>query len=176
MWTYNYSTCLYHHGVKGMRWGIRRHHESSGSERRKMSKAKKIAIGLGITTATIAAAYGVYRLTKNKSIKKVVNDAPMHLAKDWVNTNRQSFNTQKISSIPTHNPVSSVVKKETRRVSTNNPYNFKSMMKTRQSLLDSSLNDISDTRNIVENYNKHYNQVMNMFGSGGTNWNMKRRR
>lgn len=43
-------------------------------------------------------------------------------------------------------------------------------MKTQRSLLDSSLNNISDTRNIVENYN----QVMKTFGSNGMKLNMKR--
>ena len=74
MWTYNYSACLYHHGVKGMRWGIRRHRESSNSERKKMSKTKKIAIGAGITAAAVIAAYSVYQLTKSKPIAEVIND------------------------------------------------------------------------------------------------------
>lgn len=170
MWTYNYSACLYHHGVKGMRWGIRRHRESSNSERKKMSKAKKIAIGAGITAAAVIAAYSVYQLTKSKPIAEVINDTSTHLAKNLVDTNLQSFGTQKVSSIPTHNQVSSIIQKGARRVQTNNPYDFKSVMKTQRSLLDSSLNNISDTRNIVENYN----QVMNAFGSNRMKWNMKR--
>lgn len=42
MWTYNYSNynpdVLCHHGVKGMKWGIRKDYSSSGSGKRKRSR------------------------------------------------------------------------------------------------------------------------------------------
>ena len=31
MWTYNYNYELYHHGIKGQRWGIRRFQKKDGS-------------------------------------------------------------------------------------------------------------------------------------------------
>ena len=31
MWSYNYSDELYHHGIKGQRWGIRRYQTKDGT-------------------------------------------------------------------------------------------------------------------------------------------------
>lgn len=38
MWTYNYSNELYHHGVKGQRWGVRHDKKSYGSRKKKSSQ------------------------------------------------------------------------------------------------------------------------------------------
>lgn len=39
MWQYRYTDELYHHGVKGMRWGIRRARRQSGTEHEDYKKA-----------------------------------------------------------------------------------------------------------------------------------------
>lgn len=41
MWTYNYTTELWHHGIMGMKWGIRRYQNSDGS----LTTAGKIRYG-----------------------------------------------------------------------------------------------------------------------------------
>lgn len=41
MWTYNYNE-LYHHGVKGMKWGVRRYQNKDGSLTSAGKKRKKI--------------------------------------------------------------------------------------------------------------------------------------
>ena len=56
------SNELSHHGVKGMKWGVRHDPERSGqrlnsSSRKKMSTAKKIAIGVGVAAAVAGATY-----------------------------------------------------------------------------------------------------------------------
>ena len=50
---------LYHHGVKGMRWGHRKQPERTGTSRprKKMSTAKKVAIGVGIAAGIAGVAY-----------------------------------------------------------------------------------------------------------------------
>lgn len=71
-----------HHGVKGMRWGIRKSEESSGKSTKtpeetaaqRKQRAKQIAIGVGALTAAAGTAYVGYQLHKNgklpfKSIK-----------------------------------------------------------------------------------------------------------
>ena len=52
---------LYHYGVKGMKWGVRRHHKVNPDEQNKPKKKKstttKIAIGVGITAVVVAGAH-----------------------------------------------------------------------------------------------------------------------
>lgn len=80
MTTYIYKDELYHHGIKGQKWGVRRFQNSNGtytaegkkryskdekSERRKQI-AKKVAIGAAIVGGTILVAYGTKKLSERK--------------------------------------------------------------------------------------------------------------
>ena len=94
-----YSAELYHHGIKGQKWGIRRFQQengtlttagreryadsiaksaanangnSSGSSQRK-EKLKKIAKAAAITAGTAAVAYGTYKLAKSGALSNVTN-------------------------------------------------------------------------------------------------------
>jgi len=77
---------LYHHGIKGQKWGIRRYRNEDGSltkegeeryarnEKRK-STAKKVAIGAGIVGAGALTAYGTHKYRqhiRNKASKRQI--------------------------------------------------------------------------------------------------------
>lgn len=88
---YYVSNELSHHGVKGMRWGIRKQRVSSGirrsssnsnssSGRKKMSTAKKVAIGAACVAAVAGVSYlavkthqtSVYNKAAKAAVKKAL--------------------------------------------------------------------------------------------------------
>lgn len=77
------SEALYHHGIKGMHWGVRRYRNSDGTlteagKRRYNSsdankkRNRKIAIAAGATVGAALAGYGVYKLSKTPYLKKAI--------------------------------------------------------------------------------------------------------
>lgn len=78
---------LYHHGVKGMRWGRRKAKEVSGGSSKKRSKKqrtpeqkaarrKNIAIATTAVAGTALAAYGAHKLSnviKDRAFKKAMD-------------------------------------------------------------------------------------------------------
>lgn len=76
-----YSDYLYHHGIKGQKWGIRRFQNSDGTyteagkKRYHLSDKQKNAIKIGAAVVgTVLLAYGGHRLTNTGSFgKSIVN-------------------------------------------------------------------------------------------------------
>ena len=103
---------LYHYGVKGMRWGHRKSRtssgsggrssksgsSSSGSGKKKMSTAKKIAIGAAIVGGTALVAYGGYKLSE-RNFNKHLQSRDLANAIAKLNSDLYAKSLQKQSSI-----------------------------------------------------------------------------
>jgi hypothetical protein len=59
---------LVHHGIRGMKWGVRKASSSSeqiSTSKKPMSTKKKVAIGVGVATVAVGVAAATYYLHKN---------------------------------------------------------------------------------------------------------------
>ena len=72
-----YKDELYHHGVKGMKWGVRKQPERSGGtkSRKGMSTAKKVAIGVSVAAAVGGVAYIAVTKRNNRLAQTAVQRA-----------------------------------------------------------------------------------------------------
>lgn len=88
-----YSNELYHHGIKGQKWGVRRFQNSDGTRTaagkkryyssdsdsknktpKDYSKLKKAAKVVGIAAGTAALAYGAYKFSKSDAGKAFIEN------------------------------------------------------------------------------------------------------
>ena len=75
MWTYNQTNELYHFGIPGMHWGIRRN-KSNSSNKKQRNKKKLIAVG-AITATTVLAAYGANKLLDMREKARIAKQYPI---------------------------------------------------------------------------------------------------
>lgn len=108
---------LYHHGIKGMRWGVRRYQRKDGSltsagkkrysddnpdekkseesKKRGLSKKQKTAITVGAAVvATALVSYGSYRLVKSGKLDGVINSGKSKLDSIFSNKKNRSQTVQ----------------------------------------------------------------------------------
>ena len=89
MWTYNQTDELYHFGIPGMKWGVRRSKSNSSNKKQinkknnKYSKNKKtinkkklIAVG-AITATTVLALHGANKLLDMREKARIAKRYPI---------------------------------------------------------------------------------------------------
>lgn len=99
---------LYHYGIKGMRWGVRKKYEPIGdkkssktqdtnNKKRKLTDKQKTAIKVGAAAAAIAlAAYGTYRLKKSGKLDEIVDAGKQKIDSLF---GRSGFKDRKVSGL-----------------------------------------------------------------------------
>lgn len=96
MYNYNHGTYLMHHGVKGMKWGVRHDPERKGTGRKKKRKltqaekydrAAKIAKVVAITAVAGLAVYGATKLGREYFDSSLKSGATLKVVADSATKN-----------------------------------------------------------------------------------------
>lgn len=96
---------LVHHGIKGQKWGVRKERQKTAkrTNKRKKNIGKKIAIGSAIVVGTALAAYGGYKIFKNKKYIKSILKGTKAVNKMGINTTKKvvsdSFSNPSVNRI-----------------------------------------------------------------------------
>lgn len=88
MWTYNYSGELYHHGILGMKWGVRRYQNKDGTLTNAGKKRKRKSVEV----------HEDYKKAHDSKSIKSMSDAELRARNNRLQMERQySVMTQKTS-------------------------------------------------------------------------------